>query len=114
MTKQFNPHSIYKSGSNYVFDCAMISSCQPIFDNCNSNYDVERVLRKARVIRDQDRTDTETCALVVLFKTRKAGQGFITRLNHYLQKQEGPAPKIYVDAWGEVPQTISTKRIGEY
>lgn len=71
------------------FECAMISTCSPAFDSCSDNHDVEQVLRKAGVIRDKDRTDTECCALVLNFSTVRQGHAFINRLNRYLQKKGG-------------------------
>ena len=72
-------------GETYYFDCAMISTFAPVFDQCEDNYDVESVLRNAKVIRTNNRTDTESCSLVVLFSSRSAGENFINRLNTYLQ-----------------------------
>lgn len=63
----------------------MISTCQPVFKQCQDNYDVEKVLRDAKVIRPPNRTDTELCALVVIFKTQKEGHDFIDRLNRFLE-----------------------------
>lgn len=71
----------------WFFDCGMISTCKPVFDKCDSNHDVEKVLRKAGVIRKNNRTDTESSALVVLFSSASAGEGFIKRLNTYLLDQ---------------------------
>lgn len=70
--------------NHYWFEASMISTCKPVFKDCSSNYDVESALRKAKVIRKNNRTDTESSALVVLFASRKAGEAFIDRLNNYL------------------------------
>lgn len=71
------------------FDCAMISTCRPIFDACFDNHDVEQVLRKAGVIGRHDQTDTESCALVVNFRTVSEGHAFVRRLNRYLARKVG-------------------------
>jgi hypothetical protein len=73
------------------FECAMISTCHPVFDACSDNHDVEQVLRKARVIGRHDQTDTESCALVVNFRTVSQGRAFIRRLNKYLRQKGGSA-----------------------
>jgi len=89
MTKQFN----YLEGWDYDgkkvwhFDCSMISSCQPLFDDCDSNYDVEEKLEKAKVITKRNSTDSESCALVVRFSSQKSADAFINRLNDYLVKK---------------------------
>lgn len=68
----------------YWFECAMISTCKPVFDKCADNYEVETMLRDARVIHKRTKTDTESSALVVLFASEKAGDSFIERLNAFL------------------------------
>jgi hypothetical protein len=100
--KQFN-HSVIRKHESYsgdktywLFDCSMVSSCGPIFRDCDSNYEVEAVLRKAHVLRKNSNTDTETCALVVMFSTEKAGHAFIDRLNAYLVEQFAKLPPGYV------------------
>jgi hypothetical protein len=88
--KQFSTGSIHKMDDKkkpyWFFDCGMISTCKPVFDKCESNHDVEKVLRKAGVIRKNNMTDTESSALVVLFSSAKSGEAFIQRLNVYLAK----------------------------
>lgn len=71
---------------SYFFTCAMISACEPLFDNMESNHDVQRELIKAKVIRGGS-ADSEYCQLFVSFNTRKAGEAFIDRLNAYLAKR---------------------------
>lgn len=70
------------------FEAAMVSTCKPLFDDCESNYDVEAKLRKAHVIRKDNQTDTESCALVVNFSSKKAGAAFVDRLNKYLEAKQ--------------------------
>ena len=69
------------------FECSMISTCAPLFDDCSSNHDVETKLRKAGVLSDM-MTDTESCALVVNFTTKHQGVTFIERINKYLAEKE--------------------------
>ena len=89
MTKQFNYLESwdYDGKQVWTFDCAMISSCQPLFDDCDSNYDVEEKLEKAKVITKRNNTDSESCALVVRFSSQKSADAFINRLNDYLVKK---------------------------
>lgn len=87
--KQFEKVSIQSIDPSYFyFDCGMVHTCKPTFDRCDTNYDVEAVLRKAGVIRKNNRTDTESCSLVVLFSTRKAGEAFLARLNKFLEAHQ--------------------------
>lgn len=68
------------------FEAAMCSSVPEAFHDCDDNYEVEKRLRKAGVLRLEDKTDTESCALVVYFKTMAEGHAFIDRLNAYLDE----------------------------
>jgi hypothetical protein len=72
----------------FWFEAAMISTFPGYFEGCQSNYEVETILRKAKVIRKDNRTDTESCALLVLFSNRKSGEKFIERLNKWLDAQD--------------------------
>ena len=74
----------WDSKHRFYFECAMVSACSPVFNKCSDNYDVERELRKANVLRKNNTTDTETCALMVLFSNKKSALNFIDRLNKYL------------------------------
>lgn len=71
----------------YWFEAAMVSTCAPLFDGCEDNHAVEKELRRAHVIRHGCDTDTESCALVVYFKTMDVARGFLSRLNAYLVKK---------------------------
>ncbi len=87
--KQFENNSIQQIEPSYCyFDCSMIHTCQPVFDACEENYEVEKILRENGVIRKNNRTDTESCSLVVLFSNRKSGEAFIKRLNIFLAAAE--------------------------
>ena len=88
MAKQFSYAAINKLDmGKYFFDCSMVSSCAPAFDDCDSNHEVEEKLRAAGVIKPQNKTDTESCALVINFSSEESGHKFIDRLNGYLQKE---------------------------
>lgn len=90
-TKQFGYLSLntmnYDGRKVWWFECAMVSSCAPLFNGCDSNYEVEDLLRKAKVLDRRNQTDTESCALVVNFSSEKSGQKFIDRLNAFLVKR---------------------------
>lgn len=62
----------------------MCSVVPEVFGNCDSNYEVEDMLRKHKVIRQANKTDTESCALVVNFSSRRTAENFIKRLNIFL------------------------------
>lgn len=84
----------YGEHKYWLFDCSMISTCAPLLDQLEDNYEVEKLLRSRKVISPKTKTDTESCALVVMFSSQKSGEKFIDRLNEYLKKvqafQEGP------------------------
>jgi hypothetical protein len=85
-TKRFSESDVKKLESGlYWFECAMVSVCRPAFDDCGSNYEVEKKLRDAKVIGFKNHTDTEFSALVVNFRTEEAGRNFINRLNAYFE-----------------------------
>ena len=71
----------------YWFEAPMVSTCRPLFDDLDSNYDVEARLKAAGVIGRGCYPDTESCALVVNFKTKAPALSFIKRLNAYLVKK---------------------------
>lgn len=70
----------------WFFTGAMISATSPLLDHLDSNYDFERLLRKHKVLRKNNKTDTEMCQFWVYFSSKKAGENFIDRLNKFLQK----------------------------
>jgi len=73
----------------YTFTAAMVDSCRPIFDWCESNYEVEELLRKKKIIRTGKgcMTDSESCQMFVYFKRKDGVNNFIKRLNKYLLEQ---------------------------
>lgn len=74
----------YDRKTYWLIDCSMVSACEPLLDDCESNYEVEKKLRAAKVILAQNNTDTESCALVVRFSSLASANKFIERLNTYL------------------------------
>lgn len=73
--------------TRYWFEAAMVSTCAPLFDDCDSNYEVERKLEKAKVLTQACISDTESSALVVNFARKDTAISFIARLNKYLLKK---------------------------
>lgn len=77
----------YGGATPFWFGCSMISTCEPLFDDCDSNYDVEAKLRAAGVITKACVSDTESCELVVNFRRKDTARSFLFRLNSYLVKK---------------------------
>jgi len=75
------------SGHTWSFCSAMVGLCRPIFDECFGNCEVEDVLRKAKVIRANNKTDSETCQMWVYFSKKESGEKFIERLNKYIDQR---------------------------
>jgi hypothetical protein len=75
--------------TQWYFACAMVSSHRShgLFQECESNYEVEEMLRVAEVIREPNTTDSETCCMWVYFQTEQEGKDFIDRLNDYIEKR---------------------------
>jgi hypothetical protein len=84
---QFDEDDLSVSEDGVWFSCSMVSMCAPLFDDTPDNYQVEEKLRRAGVLTAGNKTDTETCALLVLFSTRTSGLNFLRRLNKYLLKK---------------------------
>ena len=75
----------WKTGRPYwYFTAAMVSTCAPLFDGLDSNHEVEDLLRKKKVIRKNNTTDSEYCQFFIYFSSVKSGMAFIERLNEYL------------------------------
>ena len=77
----------YGSGTEYFFD----SSLSWLFrkkgiGSFEDNYEVENALVKARVIQRRQ-CDSESCAFVANFKTKKAAHNFIDRLNKWVEER---------------------------
>ena len=71
----------------WFFSAAMVSTCEPLLNDCDDNYDVARRLKKAGVIDSTVEDDTESCQLWCYFNSKADGESFIDRLNEYLVKK---------------------------
>jgi hypothetical protein len=71
----------------YTFSGAMVSTCEPLLDDCEDNHDVTRLLKKKHVVRKGTESDPESCSVYFYFKTKSAAQSFIKRLNKFLAKR---------------------------
>jgi hypothetical protein len=89
---QFSAEDIYEipagvGKTNFEFDTNLIEVCHPLFQGCYDSHEVLAVeLVRAGVIRDSDMNLSTKSTLVVRFKSQKASQAFIKRLNTYLIK----------------------------
>ena len=57
-----------------------------IFENEESNYDVEEKLFKHKVLRKNTKTDSEYSQFWAYFSTLKAAQNFVKRFNKLVEK----------------------------
>ena len=99
--KQFSYDSINKldyDGTDYpyYFTAAMVSTCDPLFNGCYDNYDVENLLVKNGVITKACQTDSESCQMFVNFKRKDTAKKFIDRLNKYLVKRANQLEELMV------------------
>lgn len=74
-------------GWPYGFGGAMVSTCAPLLDTCEDNYDVTNRPKKAGVITRGNDTDPESCCTYVYFRNKRMGESFIRRFNKYLVKK---------------------------
>lgn len=72
---------------HWYFAAAMVSTCEPLFNECGDNYEVRDKLKKAGVIDSTVEEDSESCQLWCHFDSKADGEGFIDRLNAYLEKK---------------------------
>ena len=82
----FEIEDIHGDGGDdgFHFEAAMISTCSPIFDELEDNYDVEQRLIDVGVIDGTCDCDSESCALVIRFNDHHSVEEFLARLNKYL------------------------------
>ena len=73
----------------YQYQNAMCSAYPGLFDDCDGNHDVEQKLRDAKVIRKNNKTDTEDCQFHIYFSTEKAAHAFVDRFNEWALAQQG-------------------------
>jgi len=71
----------------WFFSAAMVSTCEPLFNDCEDNYDVRAKLENAGVIDSAVEDDTESCQLWCYFNSKADGESFVDRLNEYLVKK---------------------------
>lgn len=89
---QFSAEDIYEIpaevGRTYFeFDTNLIEFCHPLFQGYYDSHELlANELSRAGVIRVSDVNLSTKNALVVRFKSQRASQTFITRLNAYLLK----------------------------
>lgn len=75
----------YGDRAYWYFNGSMIGWCQPLFNHLDCNWEVERELRRAKVIHPRTRTDTESCEMHVSFSSENAARNFVARFNAYMQ-----------------------------
>ena len=89
---QFSAEYIYEipagvGRTDFEFDTNLIDLCHPLFQGCYDSHEVLSVeLVRAGVIRDSDMNLSTKSALIVRFKSQRASQTFIKRLNTYVGK----------------------------
>jgi hypothetical protein len=89
---QFSAEDIYEipagvGRTDFEFDTNLIEVCHPLFQGCYDSHEVLAVeLVRAGVSRDSDRNLSTKNALIVRFKSQRASQTFIKRLNTYVLK----------------------------
>jgi hypothetical protein len=103
---QFSAEDIYEipagvGRTDFEFDTNLIEVCHPLFQGCYDSHEVLAVeLVRAGVIRDSDMNLSTKSALIVRFKSQRASQTFIKRLNTYVRKclkrggMEAEAPRL--------------------
>lgn len=71
-------------GEIFWFSSDLIARCDPIFNHCDDNHEIEDLLTKAHVISIDDKPDSDFSELVVNFSDLTKGLSFIKRLNSYI------------------------------
>jgi len=73
--------------TDFEFDMNLIDVCHPLFQEYHDSHELlANELVHAGVIRDSDTNLSTKVTLIVRFKSQKASQTFIRRLNTYLHK----------------------------
>jgi hypothetical protein len=89
---QFSAEDIYEipagvGRTDFEFDTNLIDVCHPLFQGYYDSHEVLAVeLVRAGVIRDSDMNLSTKSTLIVRFKSQRASQSFIKRLNTYVGK----------------------------
>jgi len=73
----------HDGGRRWYFDAAMVDSYEPLYHGCESNYEVEIILRREGVLKGIE-TDTETCALVLNVYSAKTVEDVCERYNAFV------------------------------
>jgi hypothetical protein len=89
---QFSAEDIYEiptgvGRTDFEFDMSLIGMCHPLFQGFYDSHELlANELVHAGVIRDWDMNLSTKSTLIVRFKSQRASQTFIKRLNTYLHK----------------------------
>ena len=89
---QFNAEDICEvpagvGRTQFEFDMNLIEVCRLLFQDCHDSNEVLALeLIRTRVIRDSDMNLSTRSSLIVRFRSQKASQNFIRRLNTYIHK----------------------------
>jgi len=92
MEPQFNAEDICEvpagiGRTQFDFDMNLIEVCSTLFGECHDSNEVLALeLIRARVIRDSDMNLSNKSSLIVRFRSQRASQSFIKRLNTYIHK----------------------------
>lgn len=95
----FTGESLFFSCEQWTFTTAW--SHIPIFRNFDSCYDVDEVLLEGKVLTPTITIDSESGQSFYYFKTRKAGESFIKRLNKFIDKKSVQVSKMkpFLSRW---------------
>ena len=84
----------YTGGWPWYFTAAMVSTCSPLLDDCDDNYEVRDRLKAAKVISRGNDEDSESCQMFVNFRDKRMGLSFVRRLNKYLVRKAAALAKV--------------------
>lgn len=95
----FTHESLFLSCGQWTFTTAW--SHIPIFKNFDSCYDVDEVLEEGKVLTPTITVDSESAQSFYHFKTRKAGESFVKRLNKFIDKKSAQVNKLkpFMSRW---------------
>lgn len=95
--------SSWKDEQVWFLSCGFVSTFPDLFgaNRCDSNYDVEEVLKKVGVLKGED-SESETCELTITCTTYSQVCAFVDRFNRWAglvrdQDKKGyPWPKLEI------------------
>ena len=90
------PDGVMSPETAAFFTASMISTCGPVFNDCDCNRDVAYKLKKANIITDDDDEDSESCQMWVSWEGPSymdRAKAFIDRLNAYIKQWHADTPK---------------------